>query len=136
MVESISNTTAAKDKISGSCEGMKRGLMQESQERGQCYPLSRFEGSLGGRSVNSVAGEEKGSAKWRSNICSRKIVWKDLNRRPPKFRSFLHRCLRRFAHDQWRKENAIKRGGGEETEEYRDEQTGSFSEFEKGLDFA
>ena len=52
-----------------------------------------------------------------------------------KFRSFLHRCLRRFAHDQWRKEHAVKRGGGQETEEYSDDQTGKSAEFEKGLDF-
>ena len=51
-----------------------------------------------------------------------------------KFRSFLLRCLQRFAHDQWRKEIAIKRGGGQENEEYDDGKIGQSPEIEQASD--
>ena len=52
-----------------------------------------------------------------------------------KFRSFLLRCLQRFARDEWRKETAAKRGGGQEAVDLDGLEVGEGVEIERVLDF-
>lgn len=59
---------------------------------------------------------------------------KNVERRETKFRTFLIECLKRFVRGEWRKEMAVKRGGGTQRD-YLDEATlGLMPELEKVLD--